>query len=564
MQTATVTTTGKKVITTAAVKVAADNYEDCPICGLSHPHLIHNFNPSYEADIISTVKKDFPAWETKQGICGRCFDRFEAVTYHPYRAPKISVEAFKQKHFDFYILPIAARLNADENYTGKDVTICFIDSGFYLHPDIKERVVKLVDITDESKTDDYFSAINDNAWHGTMTSTVCAGNGKLSNGLYKGLAPAANLVLIKTQNDTGKITDENIAKALMWVKQNHKTYNIKIVNLSLSGDAAEKSATSSINQFAEELFNEDVLIVAAVGNDINAEVLPPASGPHVVAVGGLDDQNKLDGDIILYHSSFGITVDGLSKPELISNAIWLPAPILPQTDAQKKATVLFQALENEDYMQAIIQNNAASLKDEHFNLFEGKEKIWKEVKMTIWKEKFITPDYMHVDGTSFPAPIVSSVAAQMLEANPLLTAIEIRDILLKTAIPLPPYDAAHQGYGRLQPKMAVYAVIDREDVHFSEDDPIINRENNSITFYIHLPFAKTSVSLSASFNNWKKNEILLKPAKNNIWHVQIPMLPDGRHEYKYFVDNHFWVEDLANPWRVIDNYGGWNNVFKIN
>ncbi len=564
MQTATVTTTGKKVITTAAVKVAADNYEDCPICGLSHPHLIHNFNPSYEADIISTVKKDFPAWETKQGICGRCFDRFEAVTYHPYRAPKISVEAFKQKHFDFYILPIAARLNADETFTGKGVTICFIDSGFYLHPDIKERVVKLIDITDESKTEDYFSAINDNAWHGTMTSTVCAGNGKLSNGLYKGLAPAANLVLIKTQNDAGKITDENIAKALMWVKNNHKAYNIKIVNLSLSGDAAEKSAASSINQLAEELFNENVLIVAAVGNDINAEVLPPASGPHVVAVGGLDDQNKLDGDIILYHSSFGITADGLFKPELVSNAIWLPVPILPQTDAQKKATVLFQALENEDYMQAIIQNNAALLKDEHFNLFEGKEKIWKEVKMTIWKEKFITPDYMHVDGTSFAAPIVSSVAAQMLEANPLLTAIEIRNVLLKTAMPLPTYDAAQQGYGRLQSKMAVYAVIDREDTHFTDDDPIINRESNSITFYIHLPFAETSVSLSASFNNWKKNEILLKPAKNNIWYVHIPMLPNGRYEYKYLVDNHQWVEDLANPWRVIDNYGGWNNVFEIN
>ena len=564
MDTATVTTSGKEVIITDADKVAADIYEECPICGLSHPHLIHNFNPSYEADIISTVKKDFPTWETKQGICSRCFDKFEAVTYHPYRAPKISVEAFKQKHFDFYILPIATRLNADETYTGKGVTICFIDSGFYLHPDLKDRVVKLFDITDESKTEDYFSAINENAWHGTMTSTVCAGNGKLSNGLYKGLAPAANLVLIKTQNDTGKITDENIAKALMWVRNNHKTYNIKIVNLSLSGDAAEKSATSSINQLAEELFNEDVLIVAAVGNNINAEVLPPASGPHVVAVGGLDDQNKLDGDIILYHSSFGITADGLSKPELVSNAIWLPAPILPQTDAQKKATVLFQALENEDYMQAIIQNNAALLKDEHFNLFEGKEKIWKEVKMTIWKEKFITPDYMHVDGTSFAAPIVSSVAAQMLEANPLLTAIEMRNVLLTTAMPLPTYDATHQGYGRLQPKMAVYAVADREDIHFADEDPIINRENNSITFYIHLPFAKTGVSLSASFNNWKKNEILLKPAKNNIWYIHIPMLPNGRHEYKYFVDNHQWVENLANPWRVIDNYGGWNNVFEIN
>ncbi len=138
MQTATVTTTGKKVITTAAVKVAADNYEDCPICGLSHPHLIHNFNPSYEADIISTVKKDFPAWETKQGICGRCFDRFEAVTYHPYRAPKISVEAFKQKHFDFYILPIAARLMQMKLLQAKALPFVLLIAAFIFIPTLKK------------------------------------------------------------------------------------------------------------------------------------------------------------------------------------------------------------------------------------------------------------------------------------------------------------------------------------------------------------------------------------------------------------------------------------------
>jgi serine protease AprX len=473
------------------------------------------------------------------------------------------VEVFKQRHFDFYIIPIATRLNADETYTGKGVTICFINSGFYPHPDIKDRIVKIIDITDESKTADYFASIHDNAWHGTMTSIVCAGNGKLSDGLYKGLAHGADLILIKTQNDSGKITDENIIKALNWVKNNHQTYNIRIVNLSLSGDVADKLETSAINQLAEDLFGANVLVVAAVGNNPGAVIMPPASSPHALAVGGLDDQNKLDGDIILYHSSFGLTTDGILKPELISNAIWLPAPILPETVSQKKATVLFQALENEDYMPAVIQNNTALLIDEHFSLFAGKEKIWKEVKMAIWKEKFITPDYMHVDGTSFAAPIVSSVAAQMLEADPLLTADEIRKVLFKTAMQIPTYDTTRQGYGRVQPKMAVYAVMDEEDIQFADDTPIINKETNKITFYIHVPFAKTSMSLSASFNNWKKNEILLKPAKNNYWYVQIPMLPNGRYEYKYFVDNNQWMEDLANPWRVIDNYGGWNNVFEI-
>ena len=37
---------------------------------------------------------------------------------------------------DFVILPTGLRLDADQRFTGKGVTICFIDSGFYPHPDL--------------------------------------------------------------------------------------------------------------------------------------------------------------------------------------------------------------------------------------------------------------------------------------------------------------------------------------------------------------------------------------------------------------------------------------------
>jgi serine protease AprX len=535
----------------------------CPVCELYHPNLIHCFNPSYEADIIESINNYLPEWKPADGICNRCFDEFEAITYHAYRGMEKSVEDFKLKYLDFYILPIPERLNGDESFTGKGVSICFIDSGFYLHPDIKDRVTHVMDITNEANGVEYFNHPNENAWHGTMTATVCAGNGKLSNGLYRGLAKDASLILIKTQNDQGKITDENIVKALTWVLQNHKEHNIKIVNLSVSGDVDAPLHLNNINTLAEKLFQEDVLVIAAVGNNENGTVLPPASSPHVVAVGGLDDQNKLDGDIILYHSTYGVTIDGLSKPELISNAIWLPAPILPGTKTHKKATVFFSALDNEDYLSAIIENNAELLKEEHVNLYEGKEKIWKEVKKIVWKEKFISPDYMHVDGTSFAAPIVSSVAAQMLEANPNLTANELRNILLQTAAPLLTYDITRQGYGRLQPKAAVYAAMERKPVHYAEGSPIMNHDTKRITFYIQFPDAKKTVSLGSSFNNWKPNQILLKPSSNDVWHIDMPMLPGGRHQYKFYIDNSYWVEDVSNPWRIFDNHGGWNNVVEI-
>ncbi len=548
---------------TSSLQPTSNAAKHCPVCDLYHPDLVHCFNPTYEADILDAITDYLPEWKPADGICSRCFDEFEAITYHDYRGMEKSVEAFKLKYLDFYILPIPERLNGDESFTGKGVTICFIDSGFYLHPDIQDRVIHVMDITNEANTIEYFKEPKENAWHGTMTATVCAGNGKLSNGLYRGLGKDAELVLIKTQNDQGKITDENIIKALNWVLQNHQKYNIKIVNLSLSGDVDAPLHLNEINTLAEKLFQENVLVIAAVGNTENGNILPPASSPHVVAVGGLDDQNKLDGDIILYHSTYGVTIDGLSKPELISNAIWLPAPILPGTKTHKKAAVFFKAMDHEDYLSAIIENNAELLKEEHINLFEGREKIWKEVKKIVWKEKFISPEYMHVDGTSFAAPIVSSVAAQMLEANPTLTAGEIRNILLQTAAPLATYDITRQGYGRLQPKTAVYAAMERKPVTYAEDSPIINNQSKRITFYIQFPHAKKSVSLGASFNNWKTNQILLKPANNDVWYIDIPMLPDGRHQYKFFIDNSYWVEDVSNPWRIFDNHGGWNNVVEL-
>lgn len=535
----------------------------CPVCDLYHPDLIHSFNPVYEADIIQSICEVNPDWKPADGICSRCYDEFDATTYHEYRCLDKSVEDFKLKHLDFYILPIPERLNADENFTGKGVTICLIDSGFFLHADFKERVTHIMDITNEENTAEYFELSHDNAWHGTMTAAVCAGNGKLSHGLYRGLAKDAELVLIKTQNEDGKITDENIAKALKWVLAHHKQHNIRIVNLSLSGDVNTSLHLNEINSLAEQLFEQNVLVIAAVGNNENGTILPPASSPHVVTVGGLDDQNKLNGDIILYHSTYGVTIDGLSKPELISNAIWLPAPILPCTNTHKKATVFFKAMDNEDYLAAILDNNAELLKEEHVNLFEGKEKIWKEVKKIVWKEKFISPDYMHVDGTSFAAPIVSSVAAQMLEANPLLTANEIRQVLFQTAEPLATYDVARQGYGRLQPKVAVFSVIERKALRYTEDSPIVNKQTKKLTFYVQCKGVKKGISLALSYNNWKQNQIFLKPCENDFWYVDIPMLPNGRYEYKFIVDNSYWVEDVSNPWRTLDNHGKWNSVFEI-
>src|SRR5204862_3041718 len=103
----------------------------------------------------------------------------------------------------------------------------------------------------------------------------------------------AELVLLKVENDEGKITTRNIVAALQWILDNHEKYNIRIVNMSLSDDAVGSYKQSEVDQLAEQLIEMGLVIVAAVGNDEHGSVKPPANSLNVIAVGGIDDDNML-------------------------------------------------------------------------------------------------------------------------------------------------------------------------------------------------------------------------------------------------------------------------------
>ena len=74
----------------------------------------------------------------------------------------------------------------------------------------------------------------------------------------------------------------------------------------------------------------------------------------------------------------------------------------------------------------------------------------------------ISGAYKHVDGTSFAAPIVSSLAAQMLEANPGLAPRQVKRLVLQTARRLPHVDVDRQGWGVVDARAAVEAAARRE------------------------------------------------------------------------------------------------------
>jgi serine protease AprX len=81
--------------------------------------------------------------------------------------------------------------------------------------------------------------------------------------------------------------------------------------------------------------------------------------------------------------------------------------------------------------------------------------VYATLQARIHAHKLIDAHHQHVDGTSVAAPIVTSVIAQMLEANPGLTPQQIRAILTTTALKLPGVENERQGAGVLNAARAV-------------------------------------------------------------------------------------------------------------
>src|SRR3712207_405867 len=114
----------------------------------------------------------------------------------------------------FAVIPTPERLKADAALSGRGVTIAFLDSGFYPHPDLVEprnRVVAFKDISGEEATLDPERAPESWHWHGTMVAVAAAGNGRLSEGVYRGLASESDVVLVKASAG-GRITEESIVR----------------------------------------------------------------------------------------------------------------------------------------------------------------------------------------------------------------------------------------------------------------------------------------------------------------------------------------------------------------
>lgn len=440
----------------AAHSDAAAGRPACPVCGREAQEGLSPFEYLSD-DLKRLASANSPGDGPPAAVCARCVRLFERAS----RQLEKYAAVFEQGR---YVLPTWLRLGADDRFRGRGVTVAFLDSGFYSHPDLVEpesRILAYHNITPQGTGT--LDSIDVASWHGMMTSVVAAGNGHLSGGFFRGLAPDASVVLVKVSR-SGHIPETNIMRGLEWVMDNREKYGVRVINISAGGDKEDSYLHNALSRAVEHAVSEGMIVVCAAGNaghEPGHPVLPPASAPSCIAVGGLDDRNSLDrARRGMYRSSYGPTVDGLQKPELIAPGIWVPAPILPHTPTAAEA-VLYARLDRapDEELRRIIEEDGELDRDLHESRDLPAHLLRQLITIKLHEADVISEHYKFVDGTSFAAPIVSSTIACMLEANPELTPQQVKRILIDTAERLPGIEIDRQGWGVVEPGRAVGAAL---------------------------------------------------------------------------------------------------------
>jgi serine protease AprX len=317
-------------------------------------------------------------------------------------------------------------------YTGAGVGVAIIDSGITnwhddltnttskLFPYGNQRVAKFVDFVN-GRTLPY-----DDNGHGSHVAGIIAGNGKDSSGEKTGIAPKATLVSLKVLDANGQGTISNIISALGWVARNGKTYNIRVVNMSVGARISESYWTDPLTLATKALTDQGITIVTAAGNiGKNAAgqlqyggITAPGNAPWVLTVGASSTMGTLtrnDDQMADFSSSGPTAVDFEAKPDLVAPGVGTVSLAVPGSTF---------------YIEKVT------------SLLSGTLALGSK-------------PYLALSGTSMAAPVVTGTVALMLQANPNLTPNLIKALLQYTAQVYPGYSPLREGAGFLNTLGAV-------------------------------------------------------------------------------------------------------------
>jgi serine protease AprX len=374
--------------------------------------------------------------------------------------------------------------------SGRNVTVALIDTGIdSTHGDLSGRVTKNIELASTQSASLGFSyPINseslpntDQAYgHGTFVAGVISGNGSLSGGKFSGVAPNARLVGLSA----GDLALINVLEGFDYLLANGSSLGVRVVNCSFSTNALF-DVNDPVNVATKMLTDAGVNVVFSAGNNGPGQntLNPYAVAPWVVSVGATDSQGRLAS-----FSSRGGFADPLFHPTLVA-----PGVDVVSLRGSGIANV----------------TGAAGLAGSDSKRLSSSELL----------------HYTTANGTSFSAPQIAGAIALMLEANPSLTPAEVKDILQRSATPLPPYYMYEAGTGMLNVHAAVLeaaiptrrigtwrGTLDRDQVEFASDAPTnfsgIVQSGQTSELTVNIPEGALSASINISWGPfWSTNDL---------------------------------------------------------
>lgn len=178
------------------------------------------------------------------------------------------------------------KLNTDPIFeagiTGRGVGIAVLDTGLSPSADFGGRVTAFMDFINGRKF-----PYDDNG-HGTHVAGIACGSGALSGGIYRGIAPGANIIPIKILDKYGRGNSLAAILAIQWVIDNKERYNIRLINMSAG--TTEKAANVPLIRAAEAAVEKGIAVISADGNEnFRSTVTSPGISPYVITVGSAED-----------------------------------------------------------------------------------------------------------------------------------------------------------------------------------------------------------------------------------------------------------------------------------
>ncbi|HMT07942.1 MAG TPA: S8 family serine peptidase [Pyrinomonadaceae bacterium] len=308
--------------------------------------------------------------------------------------------------------------NSGLPYKGRNVNVAVLDTGINgVHADLSGRIAQNVRLLDLQSIPIGFqfpipieNLPNSDpvAGHGTFVAGIIAANGNSSAGRFDGVASGANLLGLSA----GDVSLTNVLSGFDYVLDKRSVYNTRVINCSFSANTAF-DLEDPVNISTKLLTEQGVNVVFSAGNSGrgNGTLNPYARAPWVVSVGATDQNSVL--------ASFSSRGD-------FGNATQRPTLVAPGVD--------IVSVRSPTGVTGINGVGAADL-------------------LRLTTQEILS--YTTASGTSFSAPQVTAAIALMLEASPSLTPAAVKDILSRTATPMPKYFAHEVGAGMLNTHAAV-------------------------------------------------------------------------------------------------------------